>query len=72
MTSPSEQRKLLKIAEITEWLGVSHSTIYKWVSEDIFPQPIYLGPGKGDKNSATRWVEEEVLEWLAQRPRGKE
>jgi len=46
--------------------------IYKWVSEDIFPQPIYLGPGKGDKNSATRWVEEEVLEWLAQRPRGKE
>tara|TARA_R100001377_G_scaffold11634_1_gene5815 strand:+ start:1534 stop:1758 length:225 start_codon:yes stop_codon:yes gene_type:complete len=69
MTSPSEER-LLKIAELTEWLGISHSTIYKWVNDGSFPKPLVLGD-TGAKNSSTRWIEAEIVEWLATRPRSK-
>ncbi len=32
--------KLLKIAEVCEWVCVSKSTIYKWVQEGSFPKPL--------------------------------
>jgi len=70
MTFPSES-KLMRISELTEWLNVSKSSIYKWVSEGTFPKPIILGEENGAKNSASRWVEHEILQWLETRPRGK-
>lgn len=66
MTSPS--KKMLRIAEICDWLNVSKSTIYKWVKDGNFPQPIILGDG--DRSAASRWVEQEVIDWLEERPRG--
>jgi predicted DNA-binding transcriptional regulator AlpA len=45
MTFPSDE-KLMRIAELSEWLSVHKSTIYKW-------------------------VEQEVRDWLKERPRGK-
>lgn len=62
MQSPSE--KLLRIREVAKWLGVSTTTIYKWVKEDRFPKPIILA------DHASRWVEAEIADWLASRPRG--
>lgn len=62
MTSPSE--KLLRIREVSERLGVSKTTIYKWVKEERFPEPVILGA------HASRWVEQEISDWLADRPRG--
>ena len=70
MTFPSDS-KLMRIVELTEWLNVSKSSIYKWVSEGTFPKPIILGEDGGARNSASRWVEHEVTAWLSERPRGK-
>ena len=61
--------KLLRIGEVSEWLNISRSTIYKWVNDGEFPEPEVLGQDDG-KRSATRWREEEVQEWLETRPRG--
>ena len=61
--------KLLRIGEVSEWLNISRSTIYKWVYDGEFPEPVVLGQDDG-KRSATRWREEEVQEWLETRPRG--
>ena len=61
--------KLLRIGEVSEWLNISRSTIYKWVNDGEFPEPVVLGQDEG-KRSATRWREEEVQEWLETRPRG--
>ena len=61
--------KLLRIGEVSEWLNISRSTIYKWVNDGEFPEPVVLGQDDG-KRSATRWREEEVQEWLETRPRG--
>ena len=66
MTAPSN--KMLRIAEISEWLNVSKSTIYKWVKDGNFPKPLILGDG--DRSAASRWMEREVNEWLDSRPRG--
>lgn len=66
MTSRS---KLLRVGEVSEWLNVSRSTIYKWVHDGEFPEPVVLGQDDG-KRSASRWKEDEVLEWLDSRPRG--
>jgi prophage regulatory protein len=70
MTFPSDE-KLMKISELSDWLSVSRSTIYKWVSNSDFPKPIILGETDGAKNTASRWVEQEVRDWLNERPRGK-
>ena len=61
--------KLLRIGEVSEWLNISRSTIYKWVNDGEFPEPVVLGQDDG-KRSATRWREEEVQEWRETRPRG--
>jgi len=66
MTSRS---KLLRVGEVSEWLNVSRSTIYKWVHDGEFPEPVVLGQDDG-KRSASRWKEDEVVEWLDSRPRG--
>lgn len=62
MTSPSD--KLMRISEVCKWLNVSKSTIYKWVKEDRFPQPIILG------DHASRWLESDITVWLSELPRG--
>jgi len=61
--------KYIKVGELTEILGVSRSTIYKWVNADVFPKPVHFG--RADKNSTVRWVQNEVEQWLAERPREK-
>ena len=66
MTSPSKQ--MLRVSEIADWLNVSKTTIYKWVKDGNFPEPIILG--EGDRSAASRWLKEEVDLWLQSRTRG--
>jgi prophage regulatory protein len=66
MTSPS--KKMLRVSDIADWLNVSKSTVYKWVKEGNFPEPIILG--EGDRSAASRWPLEDVQAWLDSRPRG--
>ena len=42
MTSHSDDR-YLKVGDLTDWLGVARSTIYRWVDQDHFPKPVVLG-----------------------------
>jgi predicted DNA-binding transcriptional regulator AlpA len=57
---------MLKAREVAQWLGVSESAIYKWVSENNFPKPYKLGDGDA-KRSASRWDREDIQIWLEQR-----
>ena len=63
MTSPS---KMLKAKDVSDWLGVSESAIYKWVGDGNFPKPYKLGDGEA-KRSASRWSYEEIEKWLDER-----
>lgn len=63
MTSHS---KMMKAKDVAEWLGVSESAIYKWVSEGEFPKPYKLGNGDA-RRSASRWDKDDILLWLEQR-----
>jgi len=70
MTSHSE-RKLARVSEVADWLGVSKSTIYNWTKEGIFPQPIIMGGKDAGKNSSSRWIVAEIDEWLRTRERSR-
>lgn len=63
MTSRS---KLLKIGEVSEWLGVARSTIYKWIEEGRFPAPIKIGE-KDRARVAARWEETTIQKWIEER-----
>ena len=58
--------KLMKISDITEWLKVSESAIYKWVKEERFPKPIKFGDDNTKRMSA-RWIREDIEKWLEEK-----
>lgn len=49
--------QVLKMEEVCELLSVSKSSIYRWIKEEGFPEPIRLG-----KNP--RWNRSEIDDWL--------
>jgi prophage regulatory protein len=55
--------RLLRIKEVSEWINVSQSSIYKWVEQGRFPPPIKLG-NKETKRQSARWIIEDVEEWI--------
>ena len=67
--SLSRQTVFLTQPEVSDWLRISKSTWYRWVQEGIFPKPVMLG--KPEKNGTSRWVEDEIQDWLDKRPREK-
>ena len=70
MTSRSDLPSYMKVGDLANMLGVSRSTIYKWVEEGHFPKPFVFGSHKPDgKVSVSRWNVEEVENWIAERPR---
>ena len=58
--------RMRKVREI--YVPVTPPTLWKWVKEGRFPEPIQLNPGV--VNSPVVWSEKEILDWLATRPRG--
>jgi prophage regulatory protein len=50
--------EILRLPAVKARTGLSRSTIYLWVSECKFPQPISLG------DRAVGWVEAEIDNWL--------
>lgn len=71
MTSHSDAEKvqLIKLQDVCKLLQISRATIYRWVEEGKFPQPVVLGQDDG-KRSAVRWYLTEVLDWLKEKPKG--
>ena len=56
--------RLLTLRDVTAVTTLSRSAIYALMAESRFPKPIRIG------NRAVRWVEQEVLDFIASRPRG--
>ena len=54
--------RLLKEREVCEMVGISSSTLWRWVGAGLFPAQIRIGP------RAVRWRQSEVLAWIASRP----
>lgn len=57
-TSPAVWR----LREVLQRVGVSRSTLYRYVHVEGFPPPVRLGPNR------VGWRVEEVEAWLASRP----
>lgn len=47
----------LRITNVMKKTGIARSTIWLWVKENKFPQPIRLSP------RVTVWVEADIEEW---------
>lgn len=50
---------LYRITKVVERIGVSKSTIWQWVKEGKFPNPIKLSP------KITVWKSSEIDIWIA-------
>ena len=55
--------RLLTLRDVTAATALSRSAVYALMAESRFPKPIRIG------SRAVRWVESEVLDFIASRPR---
>ena len=53
--------KLIKLPEVCERLGVTKSTVWRWIKECQFPAPIELS------KQERRWRDTDVEQWINQR-----
>ena len=56
--------RLLTLREVTAATALSLSAVYAMMADSRFPKPVRIG------NRAVRWLEQEVRDFLASRPRG--
>ncbi len=56
--------RLLTLRDVMAATALSRSAVYAMMAESRFPRPIRIG------SRAVRWVEQEVLDFIASRPRG--
>lgn len=54
--------KLFSIAELSELISRSKSSIYADIKKGVFPPPVKIGP------RISRWREEDVNKWAAALP----
>jgi prophage regulatory protein len=57
----SNEKKLIRIADVKGMTGISKSHIYLLASKGEFPKPIKLG------ERSVAWVKDEVEAWVASR-----
>jgi len=53
--------RVLRTPEVLEIVGVSSTTLWRWVSAGTFPASRQIGP------NVVGWLESEVEEWIAER-----
>ena len=56
--------RLLPLRDVLHMTALSRSAVYALMAESRFPKPLRIG------SRAVRWVEQEVLDFIASRPRG--
>ena len=52
---------ILRLPEVLKMIGVSRSTVYKWMEEEDFPPRIKLGP------RAIGWDSKKIETWILAR-----
>ena len=55
--------RVLRLDEVVARVGLSKSTLWRYIKDGYFPKPIKLGP------RATGWIEQEIEDWISSRPR---
>jgi len=53
---------LIGIGDLCKQIGVSRTTIYRWMQDNAFPRPVRISPG------AIRWRSEDVEQWRSSLP----
>lgn len=56
--------RVIKQQQLQAMVGLSRTTIWRMERKGIFPCRIRLG------SNSVGWLEEEILTWIASRPRG--
>jgi len=64
------EERLLKMSEVSLWLGIAPSSIHNWVKAGQFPKPVVMGD-PANAHAAVRFRKSEVDEWINARPREK-
>jgi len=59
--APSRDRRLLRLPEVRQKVGLSRSAIYKLISEGQFPRQVAIGP------RTVAWVQEDLERWIEER-----
>jgi prophage regulatory protein len=55
--APFRAGTLMRLADLCKFLSVSRSSIYQWISDGTFPEPVRLG------RRMVRWRIETVVAW---------
>ena len=48
---------LIRLGDVCELVGVCRSTVYRWMSEGTFPEPVRIG------EKAVRWRIDDIERW---------
>ena len=59
--------RLLRLSEVRTRVPFSRATIYAKISQGLFPRPINLGGGGGERSRAVAWLESDIEAWIASR-----
>jgi len=57
--STNQTIRILRKSQVKAMTGLPNSTMYKYISEGFFPNPIPLGV------RSVGWLESEILGWIA-------
>lgn len=50
--------RFLRIKTVTDLIGVSRATLYRWMADGHFPKAVRLGP------NTVGWYEEDIRTWV--------
>lgn len=64
----AQPRRILRMRDICQKLGLSPSTVHDLVARDIFPKPFTLIPG----GRAVGWLEQDVDRYILDRKNSQE
>lgn len=53
--------KIIRLKQVIDATGLARSTIYKYITEGIFPKPVPLG------DRCVGWLENEIQSWIMAR-----
>lgn len=58
---PYTGRRLIRMKEVMDRTGLAKSTIYDWMKQGVFPQPVPLG------GITVAWLESDIDAWIEER-----
>ena len=56
------QALMMRRAEVLQYVGISHQTLYELMRREEFPRSVKIGPG------SVRWRKDQIDKWLESRP----